>query len=333
MSSFFNTQALSVDQQGLWDWAVKEYRRVQDENIDRQIANMSESKKQFLLDRERANHPGSTADIRDILRKWSSMIDGGAGDEKSALFARLLSGRAALPYPPPTSYSYPWYEIIEEPGPFPVTISGPLAADGRQGAAEEMVIDQCAWTIVASNSAAAKLFKLQAELERLEAPATIEGNNRVNYWTQDLLQRVASAYDDGPEMMVEFGDWPAYRLRIGRHISQSQRRQAEEVVNGGNQLHALQFASSVFDTHYLCFRPAIGHTVAKGVHPQKRLEVTQSKVTAAAKDGGMFIGLDELALNHQKSTLKLDVAEFEARPDGWDWVEFSYDAWLLEKIL
>lgn len=100
MPSYFNPHALSVDQQGLWDWAMKEYRRVQDQNIDRQIANMSDYQKQFLVDDERARHPGRTADVREILRSWSSMMGGGAGNGKSALFARLLSGKPALPWMP-----------------------------------------------------------------------------------------------------------------------------------------------------------------------------------------------------------------------------------------
>lgn len=33
--------------------------------------------------------------------------------EHSALLRRLLSGQSALPEPPPRSYSYPWYELIE----------------------------------------------------------------------------------------------------------------------------------------------------------------------------------------------------------------------------
>ncbi len=33
--------------------------------------------------------------------------------EKSALFQRLLSGKEPLLYRPPTSHSYPWYEVIE----------------------------------------------------------------------------------------------------------------------------------------------------------------------------------------------------------------------------
>ena len=32
----------------------------------------------------------------------------------SALFARLLSGKKALPAPPPLSHSYPWYELIDD---------------------------------------------------------------------------------------------------------------------------------------------------------------------------------------------------------------------------
>ncbi len=37
------------------------------------------------------------------------------GHPKSALFARLLNGKKPLRYPPPTSYSYPWYAALEAP--------------------------------------------------------------------------------------------------------------------------------------------------------------------------------------------------------------------------
>jgi len=36
---------------------------------------------------------------------------------KSRLFWRLRAGKDPLPYPPPTAFSCPWYEIIEVPGP------------------------------------------------------------------------------------------------------------------------------------------------------------------------------------------------------------------------
>jgi len=331
MSKFFNSQALSIDQQGLWDWAMQEYRRVQEDNIDRQLANMSEYQRQVIVADEGARHPGRTPDVREILRSWSSMMGGGAGNGKSALFARLLSGKPALPYPPPTSYSYPWYEIVEGTGPYPVTVRNHVAANRRLGASDEIVIDQCSWKIVSSNAAATELGHLQDELNGLGSEPKENGNHRVYKWTPNLFQRVAETYAKGPELIVEFGEWPAYRLRIGRHVSQSPRRHAEEVVAGTNRLNALQAAASVFDTHYLCFQPTIGRTIAHGVHPKQRLEQSQSRVKTANKNGGRFSALDQLALDHQKKTLKEDVAEFEARPDGWDWVELSYDTWVLEK--
>jgi hypothetical protein len=36
---------------------------------------------------------------------------------KSALFERIRSGKAPLPYPPPVGYSCPWYAVVEDPGP------------------------------------------------------------------------------------------------------------------------------------------------------------------------------------------------------------------------
>lgn len=36
-----------------------------------------------------------------------------ADAEHSALLERLLSGREALPQPPPRRYSYPWYDLID----------------------------------------------------------------------------------------------------------------------------------------------------------------------------------------------------------------------------
>jgi hypothetical protein len=44
--------------------------------------------------------------------KW---LPSGADFEKSRLFWRIRSGKAPLPHPPPTAYSCPWYELIDEP--------------------------------------------------------------------------------------------------------------------------------------------------------------------------------------------------------------------------
>lgn len=45
----------------------------------------------------------------------SDWLPGSADICKSRLFWRLRSGKPALPSPPPTAYSCPWYELIDEP--------------------------------------------------------------------------------------------------------------------------------------------------------------------------------------------------------------------------
>jgi hypothetical protein len=67
--------------------------------------------------------------IARCVTEWISIVrrDGGPQYEdawlpcevdfrKSRLFWRLRSGSPPLPSPPPTCYSYPWYELVEEPG-------------------------------------------------------------------------------------------------------------------------------------------------------------------------------------------------------------------------
>lgn len=63
------------------------------------------------------NHPCVPKEKRDQML---ALLGGGAGDTKSALFARLLSGKPALIHAPPCSHSYPWYGAIEEIGPHEV---------------------------------------------------------------------------------------------------------------------------------------------------------------------------------------------------------------------
>lgn len=41
---------------------------------------------------------------------------------KSALFHRMMEGKDPLPVPPPRSYSYPWYSLIEDGYGFPYEV-------------------------------------------------------------------------------------------------------------------------------------------------------------------------------------------------------------------
>jgi hypothetical protein len=47
----------------------------------------------------------------------SAWLPTGADFTKSRLFWRLRAGKEPLPHPPPTCYSCPWYEVVEEVSP------------------------------------------------------------------------------------------------------------------------------------------------------------------------------------------------------------------------
>lgn len=144
-----------------------------------------------------------------------------ANREKSSLFWRLLNGKDPLPMPPPTRYSYPWYEIIETPGPYRVGDIWFLAygkALGQQLAEirgtdieDRLFIEQCGWAVLSRNAAA------QEMLEVLQGDTfTLEDQNRL----------MAA----GPEWIVQYGKWPAYRLFVQRYRRQTLPRFLEDTL-------------------------------------------------------------------------------------------------------
>ncbi|MHB1942264.1 MAG: hypothetical protein ACYCP0_04295 [Acidiferrobacteraceae bacterium] len=110
MPRFFDLDDLTPEQRARWDVAVARYNAV--------------------MDQLRASG------VRHVLPQ--------PGHEKSALFARLLNGLEPLPHPPPLCYSYPWYEVIEGPGPWRVIDLLINVAD------KVAVIDQDTWRLVES---------------------------------------------------------------------------------------------------------------------------------------------------------------------------------------
>lgn len=54
---------------------------------------------------------------KDKFSYGPEWLPSGVDIEKSRLFWRLRSGKQPLPHPPPTCYSCPWYEVVEEPTP------------------------------------------------------------------------------------------------------------------------------------------------------------------------------------------------------------------------
>ncbi|MHB8226743.1 hypothetical protein, partial [Acidithiobacillus sp.] len=168
MPTFFqNKDSLPPELLARWDCAVAEYDRVL-----REVCGESETKGLFFYNATR---------------------------EKSALFWRLLNGKEPLPMPPPTNYSYPWYEIIEESGPHRVGDIGfraygkPLGAQLAELRGTDienfLFIEQCGWSVLSRNAAA------QTMLETLQS----------GEFTLDDQNRLIAA---GPEWIVQYREWP-----------------------------------------------------------------------------------------------------------------------------
>lgn len=220
MPTFFNPRQLTEVQQTNWAAAIAEYARVQQTNPSHWLAQATKGP------------------------EWLLMSDGSLMQAaKSALFARLLEGKPALIHPPPTSYSYPWYAVIEEPGPHQVCVNG--STDGRT-----VGLNQCAWAIRHMNDAAKELWALNTA-------------KHTACWSLEWLSKVKAAYAKGPQLMVQFEPWSNYRLFVAacQHTStQAAMPYALDMVHVGVQPGAL--AGSVWDVDALKLHAKIGATLA-----------------------------------------------------------------------
>jgi hypothetical protein len=129
MNDPIDLQKLTAEQRARYDWALAEYNRIQ----------------------ERNNAPGTTT----IAPGISPLIKH-APNPKSKLFARLLTGKAALPVPPPTSFSYPWYALIEDGFSENVSLDGFTDSYGPEQI-QGIRLNQAVWKIMSHNAAAASL--------------------------------------------------------------------------------------------------------------------------------------------------------------------------------
>ncbi|OFC61806.1 hypothetical protein BAE30_03790 [Acidithiobacillus caldus] len=176
MPHFFRSkESLPEELLARWDHAVAEYDRVLSE-----LCGDSEPARFFLYNHTR---------------------------EKSALFWRLLNGKEPLPSPPPTSFSYPWYGVVEDPGPHAVDVwtkcyGQPLPeklARMRGTSVENRIfLNECGWTVARCNPAAHAI---------LEAMATEDG---------PAFEEKERLMADGPELILRYPGLPEYRLFVGR---------------------------------------------------------------------------------------------------------------------
>lgn len=249
---YFDPDQLTDEQRARWDWAIAEYNKILERNVERQIGQMSEhDKEDFLLsfptfksDKESINE-----NVRQVLRLFYGMSGGAEGNPRSALLSRLLAGKQPLRAPPPSTFHRPWYEVIEDDGPFEVVLSDAhrscASSDhGEPDTTNSICIDRCPWQVVRMNGAAQRLFALQ---QRLDSKARRNNGETVFGWTAALLSDVLGAYRDGPELIVRHEEWPPYRLRLQRRESIGE----PETAGRDATVESLRRTETVFDTQSL----------------------------------------------------------------------------------
>jgi hypothetical protein len=111
MPTFFRKNELTEEQKNNWDSAIANYKKVLELNALRELNSMNQEQKVKFMGDDMKTF--TDQDIKEKLIKMGMMMGNPPGHEKSSLFFRLLSGKRILKNPPPTSYSYPDYEIIE----------------------------------------------------------------------------------------------------------------------------------------------------------------------------------------------------------------------------
>lgn len=136
---FFDKNKLSQEQLNRWDWAVLKYREIREKNNLNSFEQMSEDERISLM--------------KDLAtaKEFKGALTFDIVDEKSALFARLLNGKLPLIYPPPCAYSYPWYEVIEDNGPFHLSLEARHIEEilwENLSYEKQVLIEQTPWTVI-----------------------------------------------------------------------------------------------------------------------------------------------------------------------------------------
>lgn len=131
---------------------------------------------------------GSLGDVTGMMASLRSRP--GASACKSALLRRLLEGKRALRYPPPTEMARPAYHAVENGSGFRVSLEGRARGSGA------LRIEQCNYEIVDMNDPARRLLAL------FDGPA-FDG------------KAFADLADNAPSWLLRFGRWPEWELTVG----------------------------------------------------------------------------------------------------------------------
>lgn len=223
--------------------------------------------------------------------------------EKSALFARLLSGKDPLPFAPPTSFGQPWYDLIECPGPYDVLLGGTLPAWDVPNQSdtvflEYLVVNSCPWGVKNGNDAAAAMSDLLGQLRDCTDRAT----------GASIMQGIGECLHARPEWTVNFSPWADYRVFLGRSLRQGKRRDVERV----------EFFRHSLDGTNL----RITRTLIDGA---RQAEGKAERVAHLRKKPAHLLTTYE-----RKALADLDASRCNTS-DG-DWVEYESDTWMIQAV-
>ena len=112
-----SSENLNPEQKANWDHAVKEYQEIQEANVQSRFKLMSVKERQQY----KQNHGCvSDQDILTHMRSLNFILGVSVSNSNSVLFTRLLNGKRPLIYAPPTSFTSPWYSVVEDNGPWEI---------------------------------------------------------------------------------------------------------------------------------------------------------------------------------------------------------------------
>lgn len=224
MPTFFGKDQLSPDQRDRWTSACALYDRVMnaDNGADdrAQLGAQADAQADAQSGADCRQTHGATLEPRSPL-SHPQFFGNQPGHPKSALFARLLDGKLPLKYRPPTSFSYPWYAVIEDDGPWEVervdrckTVDDFMyATDQSDGPALDpstewtdphpmLEINQCGWLLADRVNDHCAIVSFGAwmsagwtwRLVREKIPAT-SSDCFIASWHNPALQRITTLQD------------------------------------------------------------------------------------------------------------------------------------------
>lgn len=143
MPHFFNKKELTQEQMENWNRYVDMYEKTLGFNVNRQLIQMQNEDKEKFVE---MFQDISQSEIEEKMIQNAQLMGNFPGDEKSALFFRLISGKKPFLYRVPLSYSYPDYDIMENEN------SRELDLDSLSMNAmvknKKLAINQCSWKVL-----------------------------------------------------------------------------------------------------------------------------------------------------------------------------------------